>query len=599
MRSNTVQLTLRRVGAVLVSVIVLLYAAGIYSAFSPVVLVLGIICLAFSFAPRRELVTQKGNTQSRFWLDILILLLLLLGFGFLYLYKIYTVPWQINTDEVTIMTVAQKIVEAPSVDLFGLSYYFGFPSLIFFVFGKLSFYLGGIDLFHFRVVHALFGVGSVLLFYLLCRQFFGKLKSVTFAVLLATNHALFAISRMAMRDNTGLFLELLALLCLVYGFKRRQILSTFFGGVAAGLGFYTYFPGRIIIVIWGLVLFLSLLLYWTKKHWQFIFAHGAVLALGFFSIAGPVLVATVKQSDEAFGYQKQQFLLYPEGRSLEQVWTGAPTPQEAWKVNIHNGLATFNKPLHDEGYIYPNFGNGFVDQYSGILVWIGLAICVGRIITRNQTLGDVIAAVGFVTLFLSFAFLITKAPNYTRLLVILPFSMYCSGEALWSVFGAMLSTIFRQGVRRLVFGLTSLLVTLCVGVIIYANAQMFLEFVSVAQADGNDVGSTARFVSSRQYRAGHEWVLAASKRYMYYSWGESWQWETWLGFFVGDGQRVQVDEPVAVLRRKYSRSTTILTSKAAWVAYEQEFKKHNTVFALKNVTPDGRLLAVEVEGVGR
>lgn len=52
------------------------------------------------------------------------------------------------------------------------------------------------------------------------------------------------ISRLAMRENTSVLVELVALALLVWRLRRDHVLATFAGGVVAGLGFYVYFPAR-------------------------------------------------------------------------------------------------------------------------------------------------------------------------------------------------------------------------------------------------------------------------------------------------------------------------------------------------------------------
>ncbi len=528
-------------------------------------------------------------------LDMLALVVLLLCMIPLYSFKLYTIPWQINTDEVTIMVVAKQLVSLPGTDLFGLSYYFGFPSLIFVLFGWLAGLLGGIDLYHFRLVHSLFGVGSVLVCFLLFRQFMKPVPAFLGAFLLGTNHALFAISRMAMRDNTGLFLELLALLFLTLGFLRKSNFATFIGGVVTGLGFYTYFPGRITWVIWLLVLSSIAILYPARKSFKKLAHIGAIFLLGWILVALPVLFATVCQTSQAFEYQKQQFLLYPEGRALEQQWTGAENGIEAWKINIRNGLLMFNTAHHDEGYIYPNYGHGFVDTVTGVLLWLGVIAAVVRVVRRKETLGDIVALVGFFVLYVSFAFFITKAPNYTRLLVVLPFVAYFVSSFIWQVITLctdFCKSYFRQG--RLIFIGIAFAVVIFIG---YSNIKIFKEFTALGAVAGNDVGSTARFVVAQKNNPAQAWVLAANKSYMYYSWGEPYQWQSWLGFFASESQPVVIIDPGELGATQFKAPTTMFISDEAWNTYEVVFRRRHPLLRITNITPDGRLKAIEVLGI--
>ena len=96
------------------------------------------------------------------------------------------------------------------------------------------------------------------------------------------------------------------------------------------------------------------------------------------------------------------------------------------------GLGTFNSKVVDHSWIYPNYGHGFVDPLTGIVLWARR----GDRRARRSSAGDArtrarcSCSVGFLVLWLSFAFLVNKAPNYTRLLVTLPFVAYLVVEAL-------------------------------------------------------------------------------------------------------------------------------------------------------------------------
>ena len=234
------------------------------------------------------------------------------------------------------------------------------------------------------MVHSCFGVGSALLAYGLFRQFLQPFRAGILALMLGANHALFAISRMAMRDNTGLFLELLALLLLVRGFMQRSRAMTFVGGAVTGLTFYTYFPSRITLILWMMVLGGLWVLRPGRRAFATVATYGGICLLGWAMVTAPMLIASARHKDQAFGYQRQQFLFYPEGRQLEQQWTGAATPEAAWKQNISQGLMTFNGTMHDQGYIYANYGHGFVDPATGALLWVGFIVAAVRLVRSGN-----------------------------------------------------------------------------------------------------------------------------------------------------------------------------------------------------------------------
>ncbi len=531
---------------------------------------------------------------------------LLLAMAPLYWWRLYSTPWQINSDEITVMLVAKRLIAAPDTDLLGIGSIFGFPSAVFVFVGRLAESLGGIDLYHSRLVHSTLGVGCVILAYGLFRQFLEPLRAGTLAVILGANHALFAISRMAMRENTGLFLEILALWLLARGLQRRSRAEVFLGGATTGVAFYAYFPARIALVVVVALLFSIPLLNARREVLKVMGGYTAIFLIGWALVAAPVMIASRANSTLAFAYTRQQFLIFPEGRKLEQDWTGEKTPAGAWKANIRNGMTMFNSRMHDQGYIYPNYKHGFVDPITGILLWLGFIVAGARLL-RNRTellsdtekgataLGDLIALVGFLTIYLSSALVITKAPNYTRLLVVLPFVSYLAGIALWKM-ADWLTRGLADAVGRARQTMRGAAV--CTGVALVAlwNISIFNDFVAVGRGSGNDVGSTGRYVEARKNAAGYTWVLAADKANPYFSWGEVWQWRDWVGFFAGPNQNMLVSPLAGLSSLNVTGGFTVFITNAAWQSVEAQFRLRHPLYEVSWLTPDSRLLAVDVRG---
>src|SRR5258708_26661742 len=140
-------------------------------------------------------------------LDLLVMFALVLAFAPLYLLSVHTVPVQVGSDEVAIMTFAKQVANARHVDPFGLSTYFAFPTLIFLVFGKLGQLMGGVTLAHMRLLHGLFGLTEIAAAYALFRQLLPRRWAVFAPCILGSGHAFFMISPFAMRDSTPVLVE--------------------------------------------------------------------------------------------------------------------------------------------------------------------------------------------------------------------------------------------------------------------------------------------------------------------------------------------------------------------------------------------------------
>src|SRR5262249_12443245 len=170
----------------------------------------------------------SGGTSALDRGDAFIVAALLLVFSPLYLLNTYGFPHQINTDELAILGAVRKLwgMRAPEL----ISDYFRFPSLVFLGMGGLCELLGGISWAHLRVVHAGLGLMTVALAYPFFRAFFDRAHAAASAAVIGLCHSLVVISRMAMRQNSTLFVELSAFNLLYRGLVAGNALYSFFGG---------------------------------------------------------------------------------------------------------------------------------------------------------------------------------------------------------------------------------------------------------------------------------------------------------------------------------------------------------------------------------
>ena len=228
---------------------VILYFFFGYTALIPFLWVLSMI-LAGSYFYKKPCF----RWEERYKTDLFISIFLLILFIPLYFYSIYTLPFQMNIDEIAIMDVQKHLVNHDS-DLFKLSdFYYGLPSFIFIVTGWMAELMGGVSLLNSRMVHAFFGLLIVPCSYFFFRNFTPKKLAIAGAIIIGTNHSLVAISRMAMRENIALLFGVLALAFLLYGLRKKSFLHIFIGGCITGLSWYGYYPGRSTIVVWFIFL---------------------------------------------------------------------------------------------------------------------------------------------------------------------------------------------------------------------------------------------------------------------------------------------------------------------------------------------------------
>lgn len=515
--------------------------------------------------------------------DWLILALILLAFAPFYLRQLYQLPVQMSTDEIVVMNLSRNLTTMKGVDWFGPSYHYAFPNLIFIIFGKIGLALGGITMAHMRFVHAMCGLAIIGFGYGMFRQLASRWWAAVATIILGANHSLVMISRLAMRDNTGLLFEVIALTALLAGLRLRNWWWLYVGGVIAGLSWYSYYPGRVSIVVW--LMFIGTL-FVLQHHWprRVILQLAVVAVLGWVMAVLPLTIANRKNPDTS-DYSKAELLIYPEGRQHQKEWVNATSIRQGIEINIKNGLGVFNNKVWDLGFIYSNPGHGFVDTLTGWLLWLGLAVWALQLFIKRPPTGEWLMIVGFFSIWLLLAFVINKAPDYTRLLVVLPFVAYWAMNALrWA----------GEVVRRLKLGWVSpVLAVIALSIIIIGNYHIAEDFIIAGQNDGNPVGSTGRYVTARADEKNYQFFLAADDLHPYYGWNTPEAWRSWIIFFAGPNQSVQVLPPAQLARLAPTGPFTIFMNQQVWATHQVELHSRYPGLSYHLVTTVPALVAVE------
>ena len=193
----------------------LMYRSNGYSRSMLLVWLIGLLGLSVFFWSRSRFLPQISTA------DLLAPLGLVLAFGPLYLLGLFRWPVQVSGDEVAIIYVAKDYAHPPAgFDPFGPSNYFSRPTLLFLGWGKLG-ELFGFDLFHMRLLHAVCGLATIAASYVLMRQLLPRGWAIFAACIFGVSHAFLMISRLAMRENTAVLVEVVALSLLLWGLRRR------------------------------------------------------------------------------------------------------------------------------------------------------------------------------------------------------------------------------------------------------------------------------------------------------------------------------------------------------------------------------------------
>ena len=569
---------------------VLLWAASvvIYAAngFGTAVGLLWLIALVLGGAALYEPIERPAR------IDLIVPPLLMLAFAPLYLIRIASLPVQVNSDEVAIMYYAKQYAAAAHPDMFGLSEYFGHPVALLVVWGKLGNLLGGVTLDHMRLLHALTGLLTIGLSYALVRQLLSVPWAVVASAVLGLNHAFLMISRMAMRENTPVLVEVVALALLLYGLRRSNRLATYCGGALAGLGYYVHFPGRMVFPVWFVFLVVLALAYRRELGLGRIARLGAIGTAAFVLVALPYVVAYLQAPADLKQHQREALLLTRDGRVLQEHWVFAHSIGEGIRKNIVNGLTAFNSDHVDEAFIYPNWGHGIVDPLTGALLWLGVATVLVQAVRRKGKPWKLFPLVAFLVLWLQFAFVVGQAPDYPRMLIVLPFVAYLVTEGIRLL----------AGLARLVPWprLAPFAPVAVAGAAVLAvgtwNGFIGWDFIHEGQYYGDDIGGTGRFVQSHSGIPGERFYISADEGSLnYYVWGTPDIWRQRLQMFTRDDTQVGgVIDPRQLPQFSANPPFVIFMRSELWNRVRNDLEQRYRNIGVHRITPDGLHLAVGV-----
>jgi hypothetical protein len=546
----------------------------------------GLVALSFYFWSR-----SRALPRIAFG-DMLAPAGLVLLFAPLYLIALYRWPVQVSSDEVEIIGVAKDYAHPHGVDPFGVSWYLSRPTLLFIGWGKLGELFGGFDLYHMRLLHAIFGLLTLVASYALLRQLLPRWWAVFASCVLGASHAFLVISRLAMRENTAVLVEVVGLALLIWGLRNEHALATFWGGVVAGLGFYVYFPARVTLPIWLVFLFVLALTSRRRFPVRRLLVLGSIAVTGFVLMATPIMIAESHIPRSTSGPsdsdpQRSTLMIFSDARKREQQWVHATSVAEGVKTNIRYGLGTFNNKVTDNGYIYVNDGHGFVDPLTGILLWLGVGLLGIRLIRRRADEGALLAVTGFLILWLSFAFLVNKAPNYTRLLVTLPFVAYLVTVAVRWLAGRW----------RSVSGAPALLIGGALAALVAWNLAIAWDFVQDGRRSGDPIGSTGRYVASHDDVPGQTFYLSTTENgaWDYYYFLPFTRGRDRLQLFAAGHSQVQNPVDAQHLAQFEARPPFVLFMRRdAWEQVAPQLAERFPSGRIRNVTPDGTRIALDV-----
>ena len=325
---------------------------------------LGCLLLAFLAPGRRKGAEQKAQPLPYTWWEGAVLLFIVVIGLFLRLYRLQEFPFGLYYDEALTGIDARRFLEDPT---FRPLYWEGgnqpLHSLYLFV---VSFRIFGDSVGALRAVSIFFDLGSILLAYLLAREWGGRRLGLVMAFLVAVARWHFNFARVALTGIDTPFFELLAMWLLLRGLRTREPADFGLAGLSIGLGLCFYPAFRLFPFV---VVVFCLHLLATDRG--FLKAHYAnVLALGFAALLtfAPVAQFALKHRDVFLNRTRLTNVF--AGKTREQGWL-------AVRSNLQKHLLMFNYRGDPNGrHNLP--GEPMLDSATSVFAVLGMGFALSR-----------------------------------------------------------------------------------------------------------------------------------------------------------------------------------------------------------------------------
>ena len=346
--------------------------------------------------------------------------------SFLIFYRLTEIPKNLSFDEVEFTKLALSLDNKPYIAYSQLAT--GHSTLYFYIL-LASLKTFGINTFALRLPAAIFGILSIIIFYLILEIIFKKDKILnTYYLILTTlifltSHWFLNFARFSFEATFLLFLELVSIFFLISFWRDKQSQNIFLliSGLFSGLSFLSYTPGRIFFLL--PLSFLILQTLRTLKLYKL-----AYFLIPFIIIITPLSNYLLTNKDTRID---QQFFLKNKEMTINEKVNGL------WK-NISSTALMFNIKGDVNGrHNYPN--KPALNPILGILFLIGLiSITTNYKLFNHRSLDEDGRTTNY---FFLFYFLISlfpalmtypwENPNMLRTYTALPSVIYFIGNGIY------------------------------------------------------------------------------------------------------------------------------------------------------------------------
>ncbi len=414
---------------------------------------------------------------GRLWEWVLVAFLTVACAG---IYSIQLVDWRYSVvgDEYAFFFHSECLNQLDELPLFGEHGVYGTHPQLSLIYQMVLMRILGFTAFAWRFSSVLAATAVLPSLYLLVRLLLGQRAAVTAAILYLVSHYNFSFAHLPYNNNHAMFPVITAIALFLFARTQASLLSFFVCGLATGLGFYTFFSGRvglgIIPGLWGCW-------YLRPRLREVAQALPSLLAIlvGFILIALPIMrnpATTWKLMATQTAFAERVV-----GKSEEPVTIlGFQVHPESLKRLEQNTVHALLAPLTYDGHRASGrhfVTGGLVDRATSAMAFLGLLQSLFWLYRRRWFslligYGLALVAVGVASP--------TDYPLITRMLLMVPFTVIMASAGVEKVWVLSRSLIGVWGTR---IALTMFLVTAaCLN-----GYEVFIHFPTLPSNSGENL----------------------------------------------------------------------------------------------------------------
>ncbi len=298
-------------------------------------------------------------------------LLLVIAFG-LRVAWLDTIPGNITADEADNLSTIFKMRVTGEPGFFGLDWK-PQPAMSMYLFSAFMSIFGD-DIFGMRMASAVLSTLALLPFYALARRVVQPVAALGGAALLATGLWYLNFSRSGWENVHVALFSLMAAWALTVALERRQLRWFALAGVAAALGLYGYFAGRLILV--ALLAYAPLAFWWAKGQRRLVVAGYVVMVLTATLLFLPQ-VSSIREDEDLFNRRTDRVNVFKQ----EQPYMGETSDFGIARTQLSRnlkGFFLFDGEMFRNGRYAPK-GETLYDPVTGVLLIAGLMIGLYRL----------------------------------------------------------------------------------------------------------------------------------------------------------------------------------------------------------------------------